>query len=948
MSCVCIHPFHFQNYTGAASTSIALNASCAYPRTCAESPCLNGGTCRSNGSCTCPPQYLGTACQFFNACSSSPCLNSGKCAVNLTVPAQYTCSCLPGTAGANCEIQPCSANPCQNGGICQSSGGNYSCVCTSGYFGTNCTMPLNPCSNSTCMNGGTCLGMGGSFTCSCSSGYTGSICEVPITTCNNYPCANGATCIPQAPDGFTCACASGFTGVTCLQDINECLLSPCQNGGTCANSIGSFACSCPASYTGPLCSSTVDYCAGQPCGSNGTCEPLPLLGTYRCMCLPGYTGPRCGSIIDRCSPHPCANGATCVGWVNTYSCLCAPGYTGARCEHDLCFNAPCANGGTCSLGNGSYVCACPQGWDGLQCQNAVSVSSKLAWCGLTGSLDALVASNLISSYVDTVSLPTAVVQASPISLNLSPATYGLYFSAWVWQDGDTPGTLTLLTTNTFSAALLSDPRHSLISFNYSSPSGAQLISFPTSRLTSRAWHHVMFSVDVNGTASVSVDGAHSQQMTITGFTRPLNATVTLVPTDTSVAPAFTGLMRAVAVAALQYPQVDLYSVEACLMGCSDSDGGCVNGQCVDLIGDRRVCQCYYGYTGLLCQSLHSQFSFSGMGRAEVTNVNPRSLSLAFGFNDLYGLLLSLNASTLSAALNGGSMLIRAQPCGYASSNISLSLSNQHWHQLQMSIPSSGSSLSVSVDASPSSIVLNNATCSPSPPSLTLGALAGGFSGCVRALQLDGAQLDASAVLLTGDATLGCSHSTARFHDYSQLTLPPLAAPVSQNISFSFATMEPQGTMYFSREVSGDATLGIPTLDFLTVYLKGGQIAYAFSVDHQSTVQLCSFGTYSDGLWHRVDIRMNFFVDGKGMMAALGVLSVDGKDTVTGFSTPGPLGRLDTTGPVILGSVPLDQQAQTGLSFADFHGCIQDLTQNGMTTDLLEHDSSQHVSFGNCN
>lgn len=907
--------------------------------------------CRSNGSCTCPRQYFGTACQFFNACSSDPCLNGGMCIVNVTVPSQYTCSCLLGTTGANCEVQPCSANPCQNGGMCQSRGGNYSCVCTSGYFGINCTMPVNPCSSSTCMNGGTCVATGGSFACSCSSGYTGSICEVPIATCNDNPCANGATCIPQAPDGFTCACASGFTGVTCLQDIDECLLSPCQYGGTCTNAIGSFTCSCPTSYTGPLCSSAIDYCAGQLCGSNGTCQPLPLLGTYSCSCLPGYTGLQCGTIIDQCSPNPCGNGATCLGWVNTHSCLCAPGYTGAQCEHDLCFNTPCVNGGTCSLGNGSYVCACPPGWGGPQCQYADSVSSKLAWCGLVGSLDALVVSNLVASYVDTVSLPS-MVQASPIRFNLPPTTYGLYYSAWIWQDGDTLGSLMLLTTNTFRSSLLSDPQNSLINLNYSSLFGApQPISFSTPGLTSRAWHHVMFSIDINnGTASLSVDGSLPQLVFITGFVRPLNATVTLVPMDTSSVPAFTGLMRAVAMAPLQSPRVDLYSVEECLVGCSGSDGGCVNGQCEDLIGDRRMCQCYYGYTGLLCQSLQSQFSFSGMGRVEVININPRSLSLAYGFNDPNGLLfnLSTTANTLSAALNGSSILIRAQSCGYPSSNISLSLSNQRWHQLQTSVPLSGSPLSIRVDTSTSSIVLNNATCSPSPPSLTLGALTGGFSGCVRALQLDGTQLNTSAVLLTGDATLGCSHSTAHFFDSSSLKLPPLVAPFSQNISFSFASLEAQGTMYYSREVMGDATLGVSTLDCLTVYLRGGQVVYAFSVDHQSTVLLHSLGTYNDGLWHRVDISMNFFTGGQGMMAALGVLSVDGKDRVTGSSTPGPLGRLDATGPVILGAVPLDQQLQTELSFADFHGCIQDLTQNGMATDLLMYDASQHVSFGNCN
>ena len=938
--------FHFQNYTGARTASVTLNSSCTYQRSCSDSPCLNGGICRPNGSCACTPQYFGIACQFFNSCSSSPCLNGGKCTANVSVPAQYTCGCPQGTGGANCQVQPCSANPCQNGGTCASSGAIYNCTCSPGYFGINCSMPVNPCSNNTCLNGGTCIGMGGSFACACPSSYTGSVCEVPIANCNNNPCANGATCIPVLPNGFTCACSAGFTGVTCLHDINECLQSPCQNGGTCANTMGSFTCTCPSSYTGPLCSYAVDFCAGQPCGHNGTCQSLPLLGTYSCSCLPGYTGLQCGTVIDQCSPFPCYNGATCLSGVNTYWCICAPGFTGALCEHDLCFSTPCSNGGTCSIANGNYVCACPSGWSGAQCQYAASVSGKLASCGLPGSLDALVASGLISSYVDTVSLPTSV-QANPISLSLSPKSYGLYYSAWIWQDSNTAGNLVVFNTNTFNASLVSDPLHSLIVLYYSSPSGAQLVNFSSSQLVSSAWHHVTFAVDANGTASVSVDGTRSQQVSVSGFVLPSNATVTLVQ-NTSATFAFTGLMRAVAVAPLNYPQVDLYSVEACVVRCSGPNSNCNNGLCMDLIGAQRICQCYYGYTGLLCQSLQTRLSFSGMGQAQVTNVNPHSISLAFGFNAPGGLLFNQSAnSVLSAALVSGSMLIKAQSCGYSSSNVSLSLGKQQWHQLQTS--SAGNVHSVLLDSGPSnSLILNNATCgNPSPYSLTLSALSGGFSGCLQAVQLDGAQLNASALVLSGDATFGCSHSTAHFFDDSSLQLAPFISPRSQNISFYFSSLEPQGTMYYGREIQGDATSGI-ILDFLCVYLRGGHVVYTFNIGYQTNVSLQSSGIYNDGMWHRVDISMSFTVDGKGMTVALGMLSVDGGDSAKGSGSPGPLVQLDTTGPVILGGVPLDQQSQTGLVFANFYGCIQDVTQNGATTDLLQYVSAKHVSFGNCN
>ena len=34
--------------------------------------------------------------------------------------------------------------------------GNYSCQCTSGYTGRNCTEDINECDSNPCKNGGTC------------------------------------------------------------------------------------------------------------------------------------------------------------------------------------------------------------------------------------------------------------------------------------------------------------------------------------------------------------------------------------------------------------------------------------------------------------------------------------------------------------------------------------------------------------------------------------------------------------------------------------------------------------------------------------------------------------------------------------------------------------------------------------------------------------------------
>ncbi|KAL2092372.1 hypothetical protein ACEWY4_012170 [Coilia grayii] len=72
--------------------------------TCAENPCLNGGSCWKVGgisTCTCTAGYGGDHCEIdIDECHSSPCLNGGTCVDGLN---SFTCVCLPSYAGARCE-----------------------------------------------------------------------------------------------------------------------------------------------------------------------------------------------------------------------------------------------------------------------------------------------------------------------------------------------------------------------------------------------------------------------------------------------------------------------------------------------------------------------------------------------------------------------------------------------------------------------------------------------------------------------------------------------------------------------------------------------------------------------------------------------------------------------------------------------------------------------------
>jgi hypothetical protein len=65
---------------------------------CANTVCLNGGTC-NDGSCNCPPGYTGADCGTqIDPCAGTTCLNGGTCITG-------TCTCATGYTGVDCGTQ---------------------------------------------------------------------------------------------------------------------------------------------------------------------------------------------------------------------------------------------------------------------------------------------------------------------------------------------------------------------------------------------------------------------------------------------------------------------------------------------------------------------------------------------------------------------------------------------------------------------------------------------------------------------------------------------------------------------------------------------------------------------------------------------------------------------------------------------------------------------------
>ncbi|KAJ8041635.1 Hyalin [Holothuria leucospilota] len=233
------------------------NCEQAIPDPCSgANPCQNDGVCVPVvGSCNahvcvCPPGFGGTFCESVimsqdNPCNNFPCQNFGTCA---SFGSEYKCYCRPGFSGINCQISTavdpttdsCAAGPCGNEAVCYNSYvttspsvayvPQYTCVCTNGFTGQNCFLPLaaNPgmdaCTTTAqglCQNGGTCRNSFCSFDqslnyfCECPIGWRGQHCDIVyFDKCDPNPCLNNAACTPFNTY-FVCTCAGGFTGLTC-------------------------------------------------------------------------------------------------------------------------------------------------------------------------------------------------------------------------------------------------------------------------------------------------------------------------------------------------------------------------------------------------------------------------------------------------------------------------------------------------------------------------------------------------------------------------------------------------------------------------------------------------------------------------------------------------------------------------------------------------------------
>ena len=178
----------------------------------------------------------------------------------------YTCDCINGYSGNNCQIAPpCNQSPCNTGNTdeCQNLNGNAICVCKTGFNGALCQNTIAD-STDECINFPfeiKCNGCDQGACVTCSDNHHGKYCQFS-SPCDANPCQNSGTCTQSADGEYTCTCVGHHHGKSC-QLTPACQGAPCQNSGICSNlDDGDFTCACENSWSGKICDEHADLILG--------------------------------------------------------------------------------------------------------------------------------------------------------------------------------------------------------------------------------------------------------------------------------------------------------------------------------------------------------------------------------------------------------------------------------------------------------------------------------------------------------------------------------------------------------------------------------------------------------------------------------------------------------------------------------------------------------------
>ncbi|XP_069162090.1 protocadherin-like wing polarity protein stan isoform X3 [Procambarus clarkii] len=388
---------------------------------CVREPCLNFEECLN-------VLKFGNASGFI---SSSSILFRPIYPVNT-----FACRCPKGFTGmrehyeCDTEVNLCYSSPCGNHGTCMRREGGYTCVCLPGYTGKNCEVNMlsGACVDGVCVHGSKCTGVAGSgggaggFTCTnCSrSLYHTSTCELRSRRFSKgsfltFPALKQRhrlnikiSFATREPDGLLL-----YNG---RYNEKHDFVSLEVVGGAVefSFSLGTTTTKVSASLPGGVDDGewhtiSVDYYNRSATISVDSCDTAlsirfgEKIGDYHCANTTSQIlDPRCAILTQACHRFLDVTGPLQVGglpalpttyqvkhqhfhgciadlyidhkFIDLTSFVADNGtFPGCPEKNSFCRSHPCQNGGSCRETFGTYICSCPDGWGGKDCSQGVEV-----------------------------------------------------------------------------------------------------------------------------------------------------------------------------------------------------------------------------------------------------------------------------------------------------------------------------------------------------------------------------------------------------------------------------------------------------------------------------------------------------------------------------------------------------------------------------------------------
>jgi hypothetical protein len=308
-------------------------------------------------------------------CSNQPCANGGLCQHTGTLLTDFTCICQEPFGGVTCELfSPCSFDPCLNGGLCQldeTSSVGYRCICTLQFIGVQCETPSGLSSS-----------LSLSYTGNSSTVWSISSTDIEVDVLISLfvkPSVSRVTgfiaCLGQSTkDILAIFAADGFVKV--IVDIGGQLSPLILQSRQRLNAredyyidVQRIARDVQLTVSNSIVSGTLDtrflkLDVGNKLYIGGV--PLNLLSSSQKSSIgvsSGFTG---------CISHVTVN-------IQTFQITDLLSSSNViDCNLDLCNHlAPCQHGGTCSESGNSLVCKCPENHQGLTCNRFFDPCSTL-------------------------------------------------------------------------------------------------------------------------------------------------------------------------------------------------------------------------------------------------------------------------------------------------------------------------------------------------------------------------------------------------------------------------------------------------------------------------------------------------------------------------------------------------------------------------------------------